>query len=317
MKKASKILLVIVGIILLVGIIFYGYIYFTLNSIQVKEDSTVESKEELISKYPAEEGITHILLVGVDTRANDVTTRSDAMILLTLDTVHDNIKMTSFARDAYVNIPGIGYEKLTHAYAYGGMELLLQTIQSNFEVDVSKYVVIDFNSFIEVMDTIGGIEATLEEHDLWEFNRVSEENYRKFYDSHELPFESIDAPGTYTLNGYQTLAYVRMRKNDTAFARDDRQREVVEKVFKKTMSMPITLYPKLFKTVLPYVSTNIEPTQMIKLGTTAMGIGTDDIRQLEFPILDESTGCRVPGKGWVLQWDEESGVQTLHDFLNQ
>ena len=315
MRKSTKIIWIIIAILLALILLVGVYFYNLLSDIQV-ENSGVITPETPVS-YPTLPGINHILLVGVDSTNTEAATRSDAMMLLTLDTEHDNIKLTSFVRDSYVNIPGQGYEKLTHAYAYGGPELLIETVRENFQVDVSRYVVIDFASFIELVDMLGGVEATLEDWELSEFNRVSNENYRKFYNAGEKDYISIDEPGTYTLNGYQTLAFVRMRKNDSIYAREERQRMVVEEVFNKVIRMPFNMYSKLFKQVLPYIKTNMNPFELMKLGFTALQIGTTDVRQMEFPDPDRGQGGIIPGKGWVLQWDEEAGREQLHEFLNE
>ena len=311
-KIIGSIIGIIIGIIVAIGLVMGIYLYSTLDSITVPNQDQVEQGP---AAYPTIPGINHILLVGVDSINTDIATRSDAMMLLTLDAIHDNVKLTSFARDAYVNIPGIGYEKLTHAYAYGGAPLLLQTVEDNFEIEVDRYVIIDFKSFIIVVDFLGGVEANLEEIDLREFNRVAEENYRKYYDNTEEPFQPIETPGIYNLNGYQTLAYVRMRKTDSIYAREERQREVVEQVFKKVTRMPFTSYSTLLKEVLGYIKTNMSVMEIVKFAFTALQIGTDDVRQLEFPDPDTSEGGVIPGKGWVLQWDEPSGREALHAFL--
>lgn len=314
MRKTTKIIWSVIGIILIIILMIGIFLYKTLDSMRVEEDDTTQSQSV---SYPTISGISHVLLVGVDSRSTDITTRSDAVMLLTLDTVHNNVKLTSFVRDAYVNIPGVGYEKLTHAYAYGGAPLLLQTVENNFHLEVDKYIVSNFQSFIKLVDLLGGVEASLEQVDLREFNRVAEENYRKFYENNDTEFSRIDSPGIYTLNGYQTLAYVRMRKTDSVFAREERQRKVVESVFKKVAQMPFTSYSRLLKEVLPYITTNMNPIDLVKLGFTALQIGTSDVRQLEFPDPDQSIGSTLPGKGWVLQWDEEAGREALHAFLNE
>ena len=202
MRKSIKIIGSIIGIIVAIGLVMGIYLYRTLDSITVPNQDQVEQEP---ATYPTIPGISHVLLVGVDSIDPDIATRSDAMMLLTLDTIHDNVKLTSFARDAYVNIPGIGYEKLTHAYAYGGAPLLLQTVENNFEIEVDRYVIIDFKSFIVLVDFLGGVEADLEEVDLREFNRVAEENYRKYYDNTGKPFRPIEAPGTYNSVSYTHL----------------------------------------------------------------------------------------------------------------
>ena len=324
MRKGIKICLSLILIIGVIGIFILGYVYIKLDQIHVEEEiepATPRSQEipkELTKGLEgAIKGISHILLIGQDTREDDVTTHSDAVMLVTLDTIHNNIKLTSFSRDAYVNIPEYGYEKLTHAYAYGQAPLLLDTVNKNFGLNVSDYISVDFESFIKAIDIIGGVEVTLEEISLKEFNRVALENYNKFYESQEVAYEPINDYGVYMLNGYQTLAYVRMRKADSTFAREQRQREIVGELFKQLSALPFTKYPQLFEEILPYVTTNIEPTRLVSLGMTALSLGIDTMKQMEFPGEDYGNGVRIEDKGWVLEWDEEEGRRALQQFLNE
>ena len=103
--------------------------------------------------------IENILLIGIDSSNTNKPSRSDCMIILTIDTKNKALRLTSLARDTLVNIPNIGYEKLNHAYAYGKEKLLLETINNNFNLDIKDYAVVDFKSFIEIVDTIGGVEV--------------------------------------------------------------------------------------------------------------------------------------------------------------
>ena len=93
-------------------------------------------------------GITNILLLGSDAREAEKESRTDTMMIFTIDTVHNSLKLTSLARDAYVNIPGHGDTKLTHAYYYGGVELLTKTIEENFGIDIHNYALVNFESFM-------------------------------------------------------------------------------------------------------------------------------------------------------------------------
>ena len=104
----------------------FGYLYFKLNSIH---DSSVNSDILNNNQYKNEKGITNILLIGTDERPGEKTSRSDTMMILTIDNKNKSLKLTSLARDAYVDIPGHGKQKLTHAYAYGKESLLIETIK--------------------------------------------------------------------------------------------------------------------------------------------------------------------------------------------
>lgn len=107
--------------------------------------------------------IENILLIGLDGTNDKFPKRSDTMIILTIDKLNKSLKLTSLARDTLVKIPGRGEEKLTHAYAYGQEELLMQTINENFDLDIKDYAVVNFKSFIDIVDIIGGVDINVNE----------------------------------------------------------------------------------------------------------------------------------------------------------
>ena len=193
----------------------------SINS-QEKEDDTVQGTEV--------EGITNILLVGTDGANVERSNRSDSVMLVTIDNNNKDIKISSIARDTYVDIPGHSTEKLTHAYAYGGIDLLKQVFEVNFNIKVDKYIAVNFVSFMDIMDEIGGVEVNVEEKDVNEINKYIDACYDYYYDrKDEIEKKYITKAGKQRLNGYQALAFSRIRYTDSAYARDNRHREVAEK----------------------------------------------------------------------------------------
>ena len=93
------------------------------------------------------------------------------MMILTVDSKNKSLKLTSLNRDTYVDIPGHGEEKLTHAYAYGGVNLLVETIENNFEIDIQNYAVVDFYSFMDIVDALGGVEVDVHKNEINEINK--------------------------------------------------------------------------------------------------------------------------------------------------
>lgn len=288
----------------------FGYVYFKLNAMH---DSTADESILNENNFQSEAGITNILLAGTDGRPGEKNSRSDAMMILTVDTKNKSLKLTSLNRDTYVDIPGHGKQKLTHAYVYGGANLLAQTIENNFEIDIQNYAIVDFYSFMDIVDTLGGVEVDVHENEINEINKfIKSETYE--WSNQTEPMQLVTQAGVQKLNGYQTLSYSRIRKNDSTQERDRRQRQVIEGLMNGVKDLPVTKYPKLLDTILPYVKTNMKPTQIIGLGGKILGIGNLSLSQIEFPFENSSTGVTLPGAGFVIEFDESS-LNTLHDFI--
>lgn len=311
MSKFKKIVLGMFGIIVSLVVITGGYIYYKLNSMYTPD----ENKDSNISIEDAKEenGIKNILLVGVDGTNLDRGNRSDSMMILTIDGKNKNLKLTSLARDTYVDIKGHSTEKLTHAYAYDGPELLLDTIKTNFGITIDKYVTVNFNSFIKIVDLIGGVEVNVTQNDLKILNETIQECYTLDRSENKGGIEYISRSGINNLNGYQALAFSRIRYQDSAYARDSRQREVIEAAINKLQATGIDKYIKVIDTVLAGVKTNISPTELISLGLSVLNIGAKDMKTLEFPVYKNP--ATLPGKGWIIQWDKESNLSVLNDFI--
>ena len=314
MSKLKKLVIFLAILVIALPAGAFGYVYYKLNSIH---DSSINSEALGDIKYEGKNGVTNILLVGTDGRPGEETSRSDAMMILTVDDINKSLKLTSLARDTYVDIPDHGYQKLTHAYVYGQANLLIETIENNFEIDIHNYVVVDFYSFMDIIDALGGVEVEVKEGEIAETNKfIKNETYKWSTNPNKGAMELIESAGVQKLNGYQALSFARIRKNDSAMERDRRQREVIEGILQGIETLPISKYPKLINTILPYVKTNMKPSQVLGLGATVLGLGNLDIKQIEFPIDDDlhSKGGIYGGAGWVLRYDKSS-LPLLHDFI--
>lgn len=291
----------------------FGYVYFKLDAMH---DSSADQEILGSEDYVSEKGITNILLIGTDGRTVEEEARSDAMMILTVDGKNKSLKLTSLARDTYVSIPGYGQQKLTHAYVYGGVNLLIDTLERNFELDIHNYASVNFFSFMDIVDALGGVTVDVKSSEIAELNKFINETYRMNTNPDKGRIEYVKGEGTHTLNGYQTLSFARIRKHDSALERDRRQRAVIQGMINGVKELPLTKYPKLIDTILPYVKTNMKPTQIMGLGTEVLNIGNLDIKQMEFPIDDgvHSTGGILGNAGWVLQFDPDS-LDILHDFI--
>lgn len=313
MSKLKKLVIFLAILVIALPASAFGYVYYKLNSIH---DSSINTEALSDIKYEGKNGVTNILLVGTDGRPGEESSRSDSMMILTVDDVNKSLKLTSLARDSYVDIPDHGYQKLTHAYAYGQANLLIETIEDNFEIDIHNYVVVDFYSFMDIVDSLGGVTVTVQESELEEVNKFIPETYKWDDNPEKGDIQYIESAGKQKLNGYQALSFSRIRKNDSAMERDRRQREVIQGLLSSVKSLPISKYPGLIDTVLPYVKTNMKPSQILGLGSTVLSLGNINIKQIEFPIDDDihSKGGKYGDAGWVLRFEKDT-LPLLHDFI--
>ena len=312
MKHFKRVTFILIGLIVTICLSGFGYVYLKLNKMYVK-DEAVKSTEEQGTMV---EGITNILLVGTDGEYVEKGNRSDGMMLVTIDSKNKDIKLTSIARDTYVDIPGYSTEKLTHAYAYEGIDLLKEVFKVNFNLDIDKYIAVNFVSFMDIMDELGGVEVNVEEKDINEINKYIDACYGYYKNKDEKDKEYITKSGVQRLNGYQALAFSRIRYTDSAFARDNRHREVAESVYKEFAQKGVETYKKCAEIILNNTKTNISPIEMMNLAYTVLKINDKDIEQFQFPLAEYRNGHIISKqKGWVLEWDKEPNLEAWHKFI--
>ncbi|MGL6107705.1 LCP family protein [Romboutsia sp.] len=311
-KTLKRIVITLATLVVLIPASVFGFVYFKLNTMYVPGGSVPGSND-----YKVENGITNILLCGTDARPGETVSRTDSMMILTVDNKNKDIRVTSLARDAYVSTTSHGNIKLTEAYAYGGMDLLTETIESNFELDIQNYLLVDFNSFMDIIDTLGGITVEVKQNEINELNKFIPESYKFDTSKDKGEIQYIKSAGVQELNGYQALAYSRIRKGTSGGTeeRDRRQRAVIEGVISGAKNLSVLEYPKMLDTILPYIKTNMKPTDMLGLGTQVLKMGTIDIKQMEFPINDgvHAKEDRINNKSVITF--EQSSLDILHDFI--
>lgn len=291
-KEFNAILISIAIIIPLLGI---GYLYFQLNSMYDKEEAKeISTTQE--SEKNKKNGITNILLVGVDGNNIEKGNRSDSMMILTIDEKNQDIRLTSLARDTYVDIEGYGSEKLTHAYAYEGASLLIQTIKNNFGIDVDKYVAVSFDSFEKIIDILDGIEINVSKKEVSQIN-------------------GIKKSGTQTLNGSQALEYSRIRYIDSAYERDNRQRKVIEALYNKLINDSNGNLMSVLNEVLRYTKTNMLPLEIVSIANKAIKINDTEFDQVEFPFKEARKDNNIKEKGWIIEWDKDYNKNKLDKFI--
>lgn len=313
-KNLKRIIIALIILILLVPACAFGYMYYKLGSIYDEggDESILGTND-----YKSEKGIVNILLCGTDARPGETNSRTDSMMILTIDNNNKNLKLTSLARDTYVSTSEYGDIKLTEANAYGGINLLIETIEQNFELDIQDYVIVDFYSFMDIVDTLGGISVDIKDYEISELNKFIPETYRFNTNKNKGDIEYIEEPGVQKINGYQALAYCRIRKGTSggALERDKRQRETIQSILDGISQLSVIEYPKLVNTILPYVKTNMKPNRIIEIGSHVLKMGDLNIHQMEFPIEDEVNGRYAMVNNKSVMLFEKSSLKILHDFI--
>ena len=201
--------------------------------------------------------VKNILLIGIDARAKgNEAGLSDSMMILSINSELNTITLFSIERDLVVKIPGHGYQKLNAAHAYGGPELLMETLKENFNIEIESWAKVNFYSFVDIVDAVGGLDVEMSASEIhWMNFYLLEINelYRRPYGTDNMKEEA----GTYHLNGHQALAFCRNRYTDSDFGRMRRQRYVIDLVVQKAKTLNLSQLNHLLTTVLPLITTNI------------------------------------------------------------
>ena len=230
-----------------------------------------ENEYVTASNLKSDPRVKNVLLLGVDARPKDKASasRSDTMMLISVDSVHHTIKMTSFLRDTWVYIPCKDMsQRLNAACQYGGYSGVVDTIEYNFGVKIDNYVVADFEMFQVLVDAIGGVEVKVTKAEAKEVT-----GHPKRYGNVYIEKSYEGTEGKQKLNGKQALAYCRIRKIDTDNARADRQKTVLLQVFKKMKGSSTTELLKVVNDLVGYVYTGYSKKELLSLATYALSNG--------------------------------------------
>ena len=225
-------------------------------------------------------GMHNVLLLGMDISQEGMQ-RSDSIMIASVG--YGRLRLTSLLRDTVVDIPGHGQGKLNAAFAYGGPELAMRTINQNFGLDIMHYAAVDYVALVKAVDALGGVEIDITEAELGRLNPSVLEMWRVFaplgYRAEELTRYGENTH----LNGLQALAYARIRSLDSDYMRASRQRTVIDAMLKKLRSNlwnPI-VWVRLAMAVISSVDTNMSAAQIVSLGEKAVLAG--GLKQLRLP----------------------------------
>jgi polyisoprenyl-teichoic acid--peptidoglycan teichoic acid transferase len=313
-KKKSlgfKIFIGFLCVILAIAIVGGGYVIGLLNkmdNVKLNKDNLGIVEDEF-KEYDNVNKIKNIALFGIDATDGE-TGRSDSIMIATLDPVHNKLKVTSVMRDSYVLIDGHGQDKINHAYAFGGPELSIKTLNENFGLNIEDFISVNFSSLPKIINILGGIDLQITDEELEYINGyIDDINSKDGTNSSHIGYSGVQH-----VDGTQALAYSRIRYTSGGdYERTQRHRTVLDALFNKLTSTSVSSYNSLLNEVLPYVQTNLNAADILSLGTKVLGIG-NNLEQDRFPRDGYGEGAMIDGV-YYLTFDKETIKKQMRDYI--
>ncbi|MBQ9408970.1 MAG: LCP family protein [Clostridia bacterium] len=292
---------------------FYGQddvIVYDPNEQLELDDVTIDNSLNAL------DSVKNILLLGVDSRSSAVTGRSDTMMLLSVDINKQTIRLVSFMRDMYVEIPGNKNNRMNAAYVFGGYDLLARTIEKNFGIRPDAYVAINLSGLVDIIDQLGGVYVDVPDKRVDRVNAViywynqqvkgmSEKNARRDFLTHG---------GYQLLNGVQAESWARYRYSEDDFQRSARQRQLIELLFDKIKGMSTTDLASFAMKNIGLIKTNLSLSDMIALAPSVLLMKDAQIKQLQIPVRGTYSSQRISGMA-VLVPDRQANIRALKEFF--
>lgn len=278
-KVTILVVLVLILAALIVGIVVYGY----MNSLvdQMHEPTPEDYDLSLVDV----DGYINILLLGVDSRDMDNIkgTRSDMIMIASINKDTYDVKLTSVYRDTYLKLGDTStYDKITHACVYGGPEMTMKSLNQAMDINLSNYIVVNFKTVADVVDAVGGITVDVQDYEIYQLNKYTKQTANNIG---KKKYNLVKSAGTQTLEGVQAVSYGRIRKGvGDDFKRTERMRIVVMKVLEKVKTMSFSQIKEIIDMAVPQVQTNLTMNDILALG-------------IRLPNYSISSGA-----GWPYQW---------------
>ncbi|EYE89474.1 transcriptional regulator [Fervidicella metallireducens AeB] len=309
MKKRTGILIFTIILSILLTGAYIGFSYFK----RLPRKELPKSNEELgiVPEGKIDKEIYNIALFGLDARNPDVSSRSDSIIVASVNRKAKNIKITSFMRDLYIPIPGHGENRINAAYAIDGAKLAVKTINQNFNLDIRDYITVNFEGLEKLVDAIGGVEIYVKKAEIPVLNKYLSELNKLQGNT----VADIKKEGLQILNGRQAVAYSRIRYvGNGDYERTERQRRVLNQIYIKIKAQGMSKLPETISKVFPYVETSLSNTQILTLVTDIMGFNLTELEEYRIPVDKTFTPKKIKGMA-VLVPDIPKNKELLHKFI--
>lgn len=299
------------GLILALGITGVAYAASKLNKLDTEE---IPAEDIVVNKQAEEagEGYTNVALFGIDSRSGEleIGTRSDCIIVASLNNKTKEIRMISVYRDTILDIKDGQLQKCNAAYSFGGPTQAINMLNKNLDLDIQDYATVDFAAIANAIDLLGGIEIDLKPEEIAPLNKFVKETARVA----GKKAHTVSEAGLQQLDGVQATTYARIRSTAGGdYARTERQRLVIQKLFEKVIKTNLGTINEIIDTVFPQVSTSFTLNEIIGLasGMTKYELGDS----AGFPF-DKTDGISYQSAGSVVvPVGLAENVEQLHEFL--
>ena len=255
--------------------------------------------------------VDNFLIIGVDSRGEQ-TARTDTMMVMSVDKRHGAIKLTSLMRDIEVDLPGRegAQDKLNAAYSWGGIGLLINTINENFNLDIQRFMMVDFWSSTKIVDDMGGITINVSEAEVGATNNILGE--MNILLDHPTGSGMLTSAGEQTLDGTQAVAWARIRSIDSDHVRTGRQRQVVTAMFEKFSYLSLPKKLSTVTTILEDMETNMTQLDIMGMGFRALGPMNNT---MEYNVPKDESMYTTNTSNWniILNWEAQNA--DLHRFI--
>jgi LCP family protein required for cell wall assembly len=256
----------------------------------------------------------HVLLLGVDRRGKSGNSRADTMMLATIDKKNGRLKLTSILRDLLVEIPGHGEGKLNSAAAFGGVDLLMETISYNLHIEVDRYVLVDFRMFEQVIDKMGGVTVKMSAAEISAANDCIAGLNKQWGVPYLWDGFIFANAGNVKLTGKQALGFARVRHMDNDFKRTNRQFEILEAAFAKFLKKNVTSQYSMLYDLLPLVETNLTNGEITELALNALSVKANGLLHYTVPA-DGMYKSATYNRSSVLLSDLSANAWAAHTFI--
>ncbi|SEG37491.1 transcriptional attenuator, LytR family [Eubacterium ruminantium] len=313
-KWAIAFLCELIIIVVLAMAIIRVYIKNKMALVNHADNFVTRTNNEELVKH--QKGYTNIALFGLDARDQtsaslEVGTRSDTIIIVSINNSTGDIKMVSVYRDTLLKMADYDdfTTKINAAYAYGGPEMAVNTLNENLDLDIHEFVSINWTGLIKAIDAIGGIEIEIKEKELDKLN----EYIANVIETTGVYSDGVFSAGKQTINGVQATAYARIRSTDLGdITRTERQREIISAMMKKMKKAEWSKVNKAIDAALPFVYTSIDEDDMYDLAKKILKYNMDGNKGFPFRYAfydsDSKGSC-------IAAYDLSENVVALHKYL--
>lgn len=270
----------------------------------------------------------NVLLLGTDQRAQGVTSRSDTMIICSINTQTGEVKLASFMRDIAVDLSGIGdYERynpyrLNAANYFGGPDLAMKTINELCDLNIEDYVMVNFNGFAQVAEALGGVTMDITQTEMEAINyyvytqAMIAQKYGWDESSLPDPTQELTQYGEDVhLNGRQTLAYARIRKIDSDWERTNRQRKVLVALMEQLEGANAMQLMQTGLTLLQYLETNLTIDEIVSIAVTVLNSNLENVETMTIPVEGSYVQETRNNQSMFYDVDWATNTRQLHNFI--